>query len=338
MKRLILMRLGLLALIILGVLTITFVISRVLPGDPAGLMLGGKPTAEQMAAARESLGLDRPLVSQYGSYLLKVAHGDWGESLRTRQPVTADLARLVPATIELVSLAMLVALLAGIPLGVQAAVRQGRAFDAVSRVLAIAGGSVPAFVLAILLQLLLHGQLGVLPLQGRIDADVLLDHPFPTVTGFHLMDTALAGNWVAWRSAAAHLVLPVLTLAVATLPTVFRVARNLMADALGAEHVRMLEAYGMPARRIHYRYALRATLIPLLTVVGLTYGYLLGGSIIVEYVFDWPGIGSYVVNGVIVNDFPAVLGVTMVLAASYLVINLLVDLAYYALDPRISGP
>lgn len=328
-------RVLLLALTVLGILTITFVISRVLPGSPVDLMLGSKPTPDQIEEARRSLGLDRPLLEQYVRYIGDILQGDWGQSLRTGQPVLGDLGRLMPATLELVTLALLLAVGLGVPLGVRAAVCEGQAEDYVFRVSAIAGAAIPAFVLGIILQVVFHGALGILPLQGRIDANVVLDAPFASVTGFYLIDTVLAGQWAAFASALSHLVLPLTTLTISAMPIVFRVTRNIMADVLGADHVRTMYAYGMPEGRIHYRYALRATLIPLLTVIGLTYGYMIGGSIIVEYVFDWPGIGGYVVNGVIVNDFPAVLGVTVVLAASYLTINLIVDLGYHALDPRL---
>ncbi len=180
----------------------------------------------------------------------------------------------------------------------------------------------PAFFLAVALQLVFHGYLEVLPLQGRIASDVRLDEPFASVTGLFLVDTLLAGQWRAFGSALQHLVLPVLTLTIGLVAIVLRYTRNLMIEVLRSDHVRTAFAYGLPARQVYFRYSLRATLVPLITVIGLTFGYLLGGSIVVEYVFDWPGLGSYVVNAVVVNDTNAALGVTLLLSLTYLMINL----------------
>jgi len=321
--------------ILLGVLAITFFLSRVLPGSPVEMMLGAKPTAAQIEAARHELGLDQSLPEQFVLYVADALHGDLGTSLRTRQPVARDLVQRATATMELVTLAMVLAVVIGVPLGVTSAVRRGSWRDHGARVFSIAGMALPVFLIGMLLQMLFYGALGWLPLQGRIDGNVLLDHAFPNVTGFYLVDTALAGDWTAFASAAAHLALPVATLTLAALATVTRIARNMMVEALGEDFVRTAQAYGLPATTIHYRYALKATLIPMLTVIGLTYGYLLGGSVVVEYVFDWPGLGSYVVGALINNDFPAVMGVTLLLATMYLLVNLVVDLLYYAVDPRL---
>lgn len=335
MARYIAHRLLMMVGILFGVLAVTFVLSRVLPGSPVEMMLGHRPTQAQIEAARKSLGLDRPLYEQFAIYVGNAARGDFGTSLRTRQPVLSDVLHRATATFELVTLALLIVIVVGVPLGVTSAVRRNSGVDHGARTLSIAGLALPAFFVGMLLQMLFYGKLGWFPLQGRIGAGVLLDHPFPRTTGLYLVDTLLAGDWVAFRSAAAHLALPVLTLALASLAVVTRIARSMMVEALAEDYVRTARAYGIPARSIHYRYALKATLIPMLTVIGLTYGYMLGGSIVVEYVFDWPGLGGYVVNALIENDFPAVMGVTLFLSTVYLSINLVVDLLYYAVDPRL---
>lgn len=321
---------------LIGVLTVTFVVSRLLPGSPLTAMLGPKPTAEQVELARQTLGLDRPIWEQYLRYLTDVVSGDLGVSLRTKQPVIKDIALRMTASIELVTLAIFAAVLVGLPIGITSAVRQNSLFDHLARTLSIAGVAAPVFFLGIMLQMLLHGGAGWLPLQGRMDGLVSLDHPFPAITGFFLIDTVLAGDWIAFRSAASHLVLPVLTLTLATVAIVVRISRNTMVEVLSADHVRTARAYGLSRHTIHYRYALKATLIPLVTIVGLTYGYMLGASVIVEFVFDWPGLGRYIVRGLISNDFPAVMGTTLFLATTYLGINLVIDLLYYRIDPRLS--
>lgn len=321
--------------ILLGVLIITFGLSRVLPGSPVEMMLGAKPTQAQIDEARDRLGLDEPLPEQFLIYLKNAVRGDFGTSLRTGQPVTRDIANRASATVELVVVSLGLSLLLGVPLGVISAVRQDSWVDHTARAVSIGGVALPAFFIGMLLQMLFYGTLDWLPLQARIGAEVLLDHPFETVTGLYLVDTLLDGNWIAFKSAASHLALPVTTMTLATIAIVTRNARAMMVDVLGEDYILTSRAYGVPARTIHYRYALKATLIPVLTVVGLTFGYMLGGSVVVEYVFDWPGLGGYVVGALINNDFPAVMGITLVLATAYLMINLAVDLAYHLVDPRL---
>jgi peptide/nickel transport system permease protein len=321
--------------ILLGVLVITFVLSRVLPGSPVEMMLGHRPTQEQIDAAKRELGLDRPLPVQFVRYVAHAARGDLGVSLRTGRPVTEDIFDRMTATFELTTLAVILVVLVGVPLGVLSAVRQDSALDQAARTFSIAGMALPLFLTGMLLQMLFYGNLQWLPLQGRIGAEILLDYSFPSVSGIYLIDALIAGEFHALASAAAHLVLPVLTLALASLAVVTRITRNTMVETLGQDFVRTAFAYGLPRSSIYYGYALKATLIPMLTVIGLTYGYLLGGSVVVEYVFDWPGLGSYVVGAITKNDFPAVMGVTLFLAAAFLTVNLIIDLLYYVVDPRL---
>ncbi|KKD00778.1 ABC transporter permease [Photobacterium halotolerans] len=329
-------RLGMLCGILFGVLTITFFLTRVLPSSPVEMMLGSKPTQEQIAEATIALGLDKPLIYQYADYLGKALTGDLGNSLRTGQSVVSDIGTHMTATIELVTIAILVSVLMGVPVGVFSAVRKNTLADQASRAVSLMGIAVPSFFLAIILQMVFYGWLGWFPLQGRIASAVFIEHPFPSVTGFYLLDTLLDGQWQAFKSAALHLILPVMSLSLATFAIFVRTTRNLMVEVLNQDYIRTSHAFGMPKRTTHFIYALKATLVPLLTVVGLTYGFMLGNSVIVEFVFDWPGIGRYVVDSVITNDFPAVMGVTLALSGSYLLVNVIVDLIYFAVDPRLS--
>ena len=328
-------RLILMVGIILGVMTITFVLSRVLPSSPAELMLGDRPTVEQIAAAEVELGLDKPLLVQYVSYVSDVFRGEFGNSLRTGQPVLVEVGDRLGATFELTTLAMLLVVSIGVPLGVFSAVRQNSMLDNVARAFAVSGVAFPSFILAMMLQMMFYGALGWLPLQGRLDPIVSLDSPIQPMTGLFLVDALLTGNWDGFVDALAHIALPLLTLTILLLATVTRITRNMMVEVLKEEYIRTAFAYGVPKTSIHYRHALKATLIPMLTVIGLTYGHLLGGAVIVEVIFDWPGLGGFVVFSIIANDYPASLGATLLLAGIYLTVNLIVDLLYFVVDPRL---
>jgi peptide/nickel transport system permease protein len=328
-------RLAMMGFIVIGVAVFTFVLSRALPSSPIEMMLGSKPTAEQIERARADLGLDRPVIVQLGRYIMQLARGEFGTSLRTGRPVMEEVIQRLSATAELVSLALLLAVALGVPLGILSAAQRGRWLDGLTRMLAVSGVAVPVFFLGILFQMIFYGWLGWLPLQGRIDTNLMVDFPVPTHTGLLLIDSALAGNALAFNSAFAHLVLPTLTLMLASLATILRSTRNMMIDVLGSDHIRAARAYGASRRALYFKLALKPTLVPLLTIIGLTYGFMLGGSVITEVLFDWPGIGAYIVESVVTNDYPAVLGVTLVISTLYLSINLMVDMLYFVLDPRI---
>lgn len=335
MIRHIIQRLLLLFVILAGVCTVTFFLSRVLPGSPVELMLGHRPTAEQITKAKTELGLDQPLAIQYVTYLGEIFRGEFGMSLRTKQPVLTEITNRIGATFELTTLAILLVLVLGIPLGVLSAIRQNSMLDNIVRAGAVGGVAIPAFMLAMVLQLVFYGVLGWLPLQGRLDAITSIDSPIAPITRLFLVDSLLTGNWDAFVSALSHIILPALTLTVTTLASVTRITRNMMVEVLKEEYIRTAFAYGLPKRSIYFRHALKATLIPMLTVVGLTYGYLIGGAVIVEFVFDWPGLGGFLVFSITQNDFPAMVGTTLVLAFIYLMINLIVDLLYFVIDPRL---
>jgi peptide/nickel transport system permease protein len=324
--------------ILIGVLAITFILSRVLPGSPVQMLLGPRATPDQIKEVRGKLGLDRPVYEQFIIYLKDAIRGDLGTSIHTKQPVLDDILLRMTATFELTILALIIIIFVGVPLGVFSAIRQNSITDHTVRVVSIAGAALPMFLIGMLLQLLLCSKLGWLPIQGRLGYEITLDHPFDRITGLYLVDTLLAGQTYAFWDAVKHLVCPTLTLSFGMLPNVSRMTRNMMMEVLREDYVRTLIAYGINQKRIYFLYALKATLIPLLTVIGLTYGFLLSGTVVVEYVFDWPGLGGYAVFAIFVNDFPAVMGVTLFLAAAFLTINLVIDLLYYLVDPRLRMP
>ena len=328
----ILQRVMLTGLMLFGLVCITFLVSNVAPSDPAALAAGPDATRDMIETIRREYGLDQPLWQQFIRYVSDLASGNFGRSIVSTQSVGRELAQFFPATLELVLLAMGLGVLLGVPLGMLSAVYKNRPIDHVVRVFAVSGVALPAFWFGLVLQLVFAAQLDLLPTSGRLD---IASPPPPPITRMYLIDSLLAGDMVAFRDAAAHIVLPLATLTLANLPLVARTTRNLMVEALSEDFVRTAFAYSLPRRLVYFRYALKATLIPLLTVIGLTYGYLLGGAVVAEYVFDWPGIGGYVVRAITQSDYPAAIGVTTFLAAAYLTINLIVDLLYFAVDPRL---
>jgi len=338
MKRYILKRLALVVLVVFGVATITFFLSRIAPGDPARMWAGPRATAEQVEAARKELGLDRPLIIQYAAFMKKLAVGDLGTSIRTRRNVTQEIASRFAATFELVTLAIIISLVIGIPIGVLSAVRKNKSIDHISRAVSISGVALPIFWLGMILQLILHGGLGLLPLQGRISSEILVHHPIADLTGFYLLDSLITGNWPAFINNLQHIALPAITMSFASLAVVTRMSRSSMLEVLKEDFIQTSQAYGVSRRTIIYKYALKNALIRTITVVGLVYGLLLGGSVVVESIFDWPGLGSFIVLSLITKDYPAIMGTTLVFAVTYITINLIVDLIYFVVDPRIKVP
>ena len=334
MKRFIVRRVLLATLVLWGVATIVFVLTRTLPGDPVALWVGPKPTNQQLVEARHELGLDRPILVQYVSYLKEVAGGNLGVSLWTKRPVTDELSRRFSATFELVTLSMLATLVVGLWLGIMCAKRPDGWLDRVVRLVALSGVAFPLFLFAMILQMFFYGKMGWLPLQGRLGADVTEEH-HASLTGMKLVDFAVTRDFDAWVDALAHIAMPALAMTFALLAIVTRIARSTMLEVLNADYIRTARAYGIGERAIHYRFALKNTLITLLTVVGLTYGYALGGSFIVELIFDWPGLGGYAVNAISNNDYPSVMGVTIVYASTFILLNLVIDLLYHVIDPRL---
>jgi len=325
-------------MVLVGVSAITFYVARVVPGSPEAMWVGAKPTQEQLDEARRELGLDRPLLVQYAMYVGNLARGDLGVSLRTRRPIAEELGERFAATMELVTVSMFLAMVLGLPLGVLSATRQDKALDHLSRAISISGVAMPVFWLGMTLQLALHGAAGWFPLQGRIGSQVLIDSPIAPVTGFYLVDSLMGGNWPAFRSVLWHMALPALTLSFASLAVVTRMARSSMLEVLRQDYILTAQAYGAPRWVILYIYALKNALIPSITVVGLSYGLMLGGSFMVESIFDWPGLGRFAILSITTNDFPSIMGVTILYAATYVIINTGMDLLYFLIDPRIKKP
>jgi peptide/nickel transport system permease protein len=338
MKKYVVKRLAFALLVLAGVSVIIFFVSRVIPGSPVAMWVGAKPTQEQLDAANKELGFDKPLVTQYLIYLKNLIKGDLGVSLRTRRKVSEELAKRWAATFELVTVSILIALIVGLPVGILSATHKDKPIDHASRAISISGVAMPIFWLGMTLQLLLHGGLGWFPLQGRIDSQVLMDHPVAAITGFYLFDSVVTGNWPAFLSAIDHMALPAMTLASAALAVVTRMSRSSMLEVLREDYIQTSMAYGVSTRNIFYKYALKNAMIPTLTAVGLSYGALLGGSFVVESIFDWPGLGRYTILSIQTNDFPAIMGVTILFALTYILLNLMVDLIYYFIDPRIKTP
>jgi peptide/nickel transport system permease protein len=321
--------------VVLGVVVLTFVIARLLPGDPAVAYAGPKATPEQLAEVRAEFGLDQPLWQQFFTYLGGLLQGDLGTSLHTRQPVTDDLARVLPPTVVLVTLALLVAAAVGIPLGILAAGGHGRLGDVAAKIVSILMVSMPVFWLAILLQSVFFSRLGWLPVAGMYDSSLDETSPLFTVIDVPVVDALLTGNWPVFASSVQHLVLPVLALAAYPLGAIAMVTRGSLLENLGEEHVRMVRALGFGERAVLGRFALRPTLNPVVALTALLFAYSLTNSFIVESVFNWPGLGSYAVKSIQSLDVAAILGVTLVVALLYVFLNLVVDVVQTVIDPRV---
>jgi peptide/nickel transport system permease protein len=334
-SRFVVRRVALAAVVVVGVVVLTFVVARVVPGDPAATWVGPRARPEQIEAAREQLGLDEPLPLQIARYLGDVASGDWGVSLRTRRPVIEDIGRRAPASIELVTVAMVLALAAGIPLGVVAARWRGRAPDLLSRVAAVVGVSMPSFWLAIVLQLVFFQWLNVLPVAGSYDPDLDYTSPLRGITNMPIVDSLLTGNWPVLWSALRHVILPAVVIAAYPAGVITRMVRASVLDTIGEDHVRMVRALGFTERSVFARFALRHAWSPVVALLALVFAYALVNTFLVEAIFNRPGLGSYAADAVAALDTPAIVGVTLFVAVVYVLGNLVVDLVQAAIDPRI---
>ena len=326
---------ALLALVLLGVTIVTFLLVRVVPSDVAAIYAGPRARPEQIAEARHILGLDRPLYVQYGIYVSDLVQGDWGTSLRTRRPVLGDILGFLPYSLQLVFLSLLLSIVVGVSLGALSAHKRGGWIDNGTRVLAIGGVSMPSFVLAVLLQILFFRILGLLPVSNELDIAVAQAHPVTQITGMTAVDALVTGNFVAFFNAMEHLVLPVLTLAAFSAGVITRMTRSAMLESLGQDHIRMAKAMGVPTRTIVLRYALKNAMAPVLTVIGLEFAYLLVGTFFVERIFALPGLGTYATTSMLSLDYPAIMGITVLLALVYVFVNLIIDLIIARLDPRV---
>lgn len=333
--RFILRRSLLAILVVLGVVVITFFLSRVVPANPAGLWAGAHATAQDLARARSELHLNDPLPVQFWYYLTGLFEGDLGTNFITHTPVAIEIATYLPATLELISAALFLALVIGIPLGVYAGVKQGKWPDHLTRFLAVGGVALPSFWFAIILQMLFVQEFHVLPSSGRFTEATALAYPMRTITGFLTIDSLLQGNLVRFGDAIVHLVLPAVTLAMYPIGLVARMVRTMMVEVLGENYIRTAKAYGLPARFIHNRYALKNAIAPAIVAVGLSFAYELTGAFLVENIFSWNGIGQYAFYGVLNSNYPTVLGTTVVVAIFYVIVNLVVDVIQSVLDPRV---
>ncbi|HEY8425044.1 MAG TPA: ABC transporter permease [Limnochordales bacterium] len=317
-----------------GIVLVTFALLRLLPGDPVDIMMGqaGNVSEAEIETLRRQLGLDRPIWEQAVHFARGMVRGDLGRSIRTARPVTALIGEALPATLELAAAALLFAVAVAVPVGVLSAVRHRSAFDHLAMGTAFVGISMPAFWLGLVLILLFGVALGWLPTSGRIDPSLSV----PAVTGFMLVDTLLARDPAAFRSALEHLVLPAVTLGAELAAVLSRVVRSSMLDVLQADYVRVARAKGVNEWRVVSRHALRNALVPAVTVLGLQVGILLGGNMIVETVFSWPGLGRLVVGAIFARDYPVVQGAVLLYALTFLAANLLVDVLYTVINPRMA--
>ncbi|MEM8842409.1 MAG: ABC transporter permease, partial [Pseudomonadota bacterium] len=306
-----------------------FTISHIIPADPIAFIAGDNATAEQIAALKAKFGVDKPVIVQLWNYVVGVVQGDFGVSLYTQRPISDDLISRLPATLELAFVAIILAAVVGIPLGVLAAVHRNSWLDHVLRIFTVSGLAIAAFWLAILLQLMFAMRFGVTPLQGRVDGwgpDV--------VTGFFLIDTLLTGDWQTFWDVVHHLVLPAITLAFPAMATVMRFTRAGVLDAINSNYVDYQQAMGIPRRVVIWRSVLRNAMIGTVTQLGLIFGNLIANGVVVEAVFDWPGLGLYAVNSILQSDYNAIMGFTLIMGTIFIIVNLLVDIVHGMIDPR----
>ncbi len=316
---------------LVGILLVSFLLLKLIPGDPAVMMLGPFATDDGLARLRAELGLDRTIFEQFGIYLMRVVQGDLGTSWQTTMPVTADLAQRFPATLELVTLSLLVALAIGVPLGVAGARNKNGIIRKIADYYGLAAGALPDFWFGLVLIFVFYTMLGVVPAPlGRLDFVII---PPPHITGSLLIDSLVTGNWPALQNAAGHLLLPVLTLGLINAAPILKMTQSTMDRMLEADFSRYAEMCGLP-RKVVVRRALRNSLPSVITIVSVLYGFLIGGAVLVEIVFSWGGAGQYAVQGVLNADLNPVLGFVLYSAILSLVIYLIVDLIYFALDPR----
>ena len=329
--RLLLNRLGISLIVLVGVSMLIFAIARIIPGDPARIALGPNANAEQIAKLRAEMHLDASLPVQYGHFVVDVLRGDLGTSLYTNRPVTQDIAQFLPATLELVFLAGFIMVAVGLPLGILAARYRGRWQDHLVRVIALLTVSAPAFVWAVILMLVFAFYLPLFPIAGRI-SDI---YDIERTTGFLTIDTLLAGNWTAFGSAVHHLILPAIALSLSGIGQAARLTRANMVETYDKPYIEMAQAYGFFPSRIARSYAFKPSLIPSLTIIGLDFAAMLGNAFLVEAVFAWPGLSRYGVAVILRKDLNAIMGTVLIIAITFLIVNIIVDLMIAFLNPRI---
>ena len=332
LKRLI-PRLSGMTISLLGLSVLVFTISRVLPGNPARMALGARASDEQVARLASEMGLNKPLAAQYLEYISGLLVGDLGLSLQTRNPVLEDIIFKLPATLELITLSLVLMIAIGIPLGVIAARNRGGLLDNMTRVFAFSAVSVPSFFIAIVLQVIFGFYLDLFPITGRLS--LKYSQTITRETGFMLIDTLLAGSVAAHANAWAHLILPALALSFGGMGQIIRITRSSMVDIEGKDFIEASHGFGLPRWLVVYKYSLKNAFIPTLTIIGLLYAWLLGGAFIIEIVFGWPGLAKYGVQSVLTTDVNALVGVTMTIGLMFVLTNFIVDVILDRIDPRI---
>ena len=318
---------------LIGVIIVTFLLTRALPGDPAAYFAGPAAGKEAIDQIRVKLGLDKPLIAQFGRYVSDLAHGDLGNSLSTGQPVVTEIKNRLPASAELTLFGLILSIVIAVPLGILGAVKQGSWIDHTCRVVATAGVSLPVFFTGLLLVYVFYFLLGWSPAPlGRLDAFATAP---PQITGFYLIDSLVTGRLETFRAALSQLLLPGITLAIFSLAPITRMTRASMLAVLASDFVRTARASGLDTRTVIITYAFRNAMLPVITTLGMVFSFLLGANVLVEKVFAWPGIGSYAVEALITSDFAPVQGFVLTMAILYVVLNLIIDLLYGVIDPRV---
>jgi len=325
-------RLMLFVIVIFGVVTVTFFLSHVIPADPVGAILGENAPLELVEKMERELGLDLPLDQQYIRYLKGIINWDFGMSLRTQRPVSKDMRIYFPATMELAIFALFIAIIFGITIGIISAVKRNQLPDNISRVFSLVGISMPAFWLGLLFILILYYHLGLIPAGGRLSPSI---SPPPMVSGFYLLDSLIAGEFKTFWDALYHLLGPGLVLGWIQTAYICRVTRSSMLEVLNEEYIRTARVKGLKEKAVIFRHAFKNALIPVVTMVGISFGYLLEGSVLTETVFGYPGLGRYAVNSFLSLDLNSVIGSVTLIAICYALSNLIVDMLYAVLDPRI---
>ena len=317
---------------LLGVSILVFVMLHLTPGDPAELLLGERATEETLVELREHLGLNEPLYVQYGMFLKRLMKGDLGETIWTRQQVWTEVKERFPATIELTVVALCIACFFGIIFGIISATKQYSIFDYVSMLGALAGVSMPIFWLGLIFMLIFSLNLGWLPISGRLSVDIDLE----IITNFYILDAVLTRNWAALKDAVWHIIMPAVTLSTIPMAIVARMTRSAMLEVLRQDYIKTAKAKGLSNFTVIFKHALRNALIPVVTTIGLQFGVALGGAILTETIFAWPGVGKWMYDAVMQRDYMVIQGGTLIIAAVFVVINLCVDVLYAVINPRIS--
>ena len=316
---------------VLGISILVFLMIQLIPGDPAEMMLGERASEDSLKELRQQLGLDQPLYVQYALFISRLVKGDLGRALRTNEKITTEIMERFPATIELSIAAIIIATIIGMLAGIISATRQYSLFDYMSMIASLIGVSMPIFWLGLVLMIIFSLNLGWLPLSGRLSYDVNIE----AITNLYLLDSILTGNWPAFKDALWHIIMPAFTLSTIPMAIIARITRSSMLEVLRQDYIRTAKAKGLSPVKVYLKHGLKNALIPVITVIGLQFGILMGGAILTETIFAWPGIGKWILDAVYARDFNAVQGGTMLVATVFVVINMFVDILYAWVNPRI---